>query len=146
MPWFIARFGGLHSGLTLCGTLLAVVLATISGCGGPNEPAGRVSGKVTSPAGPVTEANVQLVRADGVPIGAASLNASGEFTFEKTVPVGDYQVAVLPIVEEVPAEDVDPRRHQEVIKRIPQKYWDSHTSGLNVTVKEGDNSLTLSLQ
>lgn len=146
MPRFIEQVAFRHPRLPLCGTLLAVVLATTCGCGGPKEPRGQVSGKVTSAAGPVTEANVQLVRADGVPIGVAILNASGEFTFQKAIPVGNYQVAVLPIVEEVSAEDADPRRHQQVIKRIPQKYWDAHTSGLTASVKEGGNALTFTLQ
>lgn len=132
--------------LTTFGTLVALALAATSGCRSSHEPTGRVSGKVTSVAGPVTEANVQLVRTDGVPIGVAMLNASGQFTFDAPIAVGNYQVAILPITEEIPAEDVDPRRHQEVIKRVPQKYWDSRTSGLTATVKEGDNSLTFTLQ
>lgn len=73
------------------------------------------------------------------------LNPAGEFSFTAEIPVGDYRVAVLPILEVVPAEDADPRRHQELIEKIPQKYWDARISGLTVTVKEGENSFTFTL-
>jgi hypothetical protein len=146
MPWSMKMAGLPARRSAVCATLAALALAVTCGCGGSREPAGRVSGKVTSVAGPVTEANVQFVRADGVPIAVTEVDASGQFTFDSPIAVGDYRVAVLPIAEEVSAEDADPRRHQEVIKRVPQKYWDSHTSGLVATVKEGDNSFAFTLQ
>jgi len=124
----------------------AVLLAVASGCSSSKGPAGRVSGTVASKAGPATEANVQFVRADGVPIAVAVLSPAGEFRFAERIPVGNYRVAVLPIVEVTSAEDADPRRHQELIKKIPQKYWDAQTSGLTVTVKEGENSFPLTLK
>lgn len=124
----------------------AILLASTCGCGGAKGPAGRVSGTVAAKAGPVTEANVQFVRADGVPIAVAALNSAGEFSVAERIPVGDYRVAVLPIVEVTTAEDADPRRHQELIKKIPQKYWDAQTSGLTATVKEGENSFPFTLK
>lgn len=124
---------------------LVVMLACTCGCGESRRPAGRVSGKVTSASGAVAEANVQFVRPDGVPVGAAKVGDSGEFTFHDPLPVGEYRVAVLPIVQVASAEDVDPR-HKEVMKKIPSKYWDSHTSGLTTVVKEGDNSVTFTLK
>ncbi len=146
MPWFVETIWLCLPRLPLYGLLLAVILAVTCGCSGPKESVGQVSGKVTSAAGPVTDANIQFVRPDGVPIGAATLNTFGEFVLQKAIPVGNYQVALLPIVEEVSAEDVDPRRHEEVVKRIPQKYWDSYTSGLTASVKEGKNAFTFRLQ
>jgi hypothetical protein len=125
--------------------LAAVVMAGTWGCGGSKGPAGRVSGKVDAKAGPVTEANVQLVRADGVPIAVAALNPAGEFSFAERIPTGDYRVAVLPIVEVASAEDMT-SHHQVIIKKIPQKYWNAQTSGLTATVKEGENAFSFTLK
>ncbi|MFH1266219.1 MAG: carboxypeptidase-like regulatory domain-containing protein [Planctomycetota bacterium] len=124
---------------------MAVVAAGICGCGGPDGPAGKVSGKVTSGAGPLTEVNVQFLGTDGVPVAAAKVDESGEFELDQRIPTGDYQVVVLPIVEETEAGPENPA-YIEAGKKVPLKYWDAKTSGLTAVVKEGDNSFTFEVR
>lgn len=124
--------------------IIAVLLGGVNGCGGPAVPSGKVAGKVVSHGSPLDMGYVQLVKADGVPVGAAGISPQGEFQFESSVPVGEYRVAVLPPKEEVPAGAPDPKLEQAA-KKIPPKYRNHTTSGFTALVKEGQNTFTFDM-
>jgi hypothetical protein len=124
--------------------LLTVVLACLSGCGESRRPSGSVSGKVILEGQPLDEGQVVFYDADGVPVGAAKLTSSGEFRLDQPIPVGNYQVAVVPAEGEPPAGLEDAARF-EAIKKVPEQYWSQTTSGLTAEVNEGDNSFTFEL-
>jgi hypothetical protein len=124
---------------------VVVILAGLGGCGGPREPMGDVSGKVTSGGKAATQVNVQFFRADGVPVGAAKVDPAGQFQFGRQIPAGNYGVAILPAVEETRDGAEAPGRKQ-LINQVPQKYWDHNTSGLIAQVKEGENSFTFEMR
>ena len=147
MQWFIDKTRSALGKPMLVSPVLfvVVILAGLGGCGGPREPMGDVSGKVTSAGKSATQVNVQFFGADGVPVGAAKVNPSGQFQFDRQIPVGDYGVAILPAVEETRDGAEDPGRKQ-VIDKVPQKYWDHNTSGFSAEVKEGDNSFTFEMR
>lgn len=125
-------------------TLAAAVAAGVCGCGKSVGPTGSVSGKVVLGTAPVAEGNVQFCRKDGVPVDVAKLDPSGQFKFERPVPVGEYQVAILG-GGDAPAGAGGPEAKQEAPK-IPPKFQDSFKSGLKATVAQGDNSFTFELK
>ena len=125
--------------------LVAVLLVGCCGCGASQGPTGKVAGTVTLRGGPVGEGTVVFFKAVGVPAGVAKLTPSGEFRLERPIPVGEYQVAIQPPAEEVPAGAEDPKL-EEALKKIPPKYWSETTSGLAADVKEGDNSFAFEMR
>lgn len=128
----------------LAWTLAAVVAASVYGCGKSAGPTGSVSGKVVLGTAPVAEGNVQFCRPDGVPVDVAKLDASGQFKFDRPIPLGEYQVAILG-GGDAPAGAGGPDAKQEAPK-VPPKYQDSFKSGLKATVAKGDNTFTFELK
>lgn len=131
--------------------LVAVLSVGVCGCSsegkrGPTGPTGNVVGKVTLGGEPLDQWAVDFVKADIMHVASATLSSSGDFQFEQPMPVGDYQVAILPPAEEAPAGEEEDAKRAEVMKRVPEKYWSHATSGLTATVKEGDNSFTFELE
>ncbi len=132
-------------GRLLAWTLAAVVVAGLCGCGKSLGPSGKVTGKVALGTGTVAGANIQFCRKDGVPVGVAKVDASGQFRFDQPIPVGDYQVAILEGGNDLPAGAGGPDSSQQASK-VPPKYQDSFKSGLSATVAEGDNSFAFELK
>jgi len=120
---------------------LVVAACWAAGCaGGP--PTGSVSGKVTCNGAPLS-AGVVLFSNPQTGVGAsAALDASGTYTI-KSIPTGQYQVAIQPPPPPAPHEmqqaSAAPRAS------IPQKYQDPKKSGLTATVKEGANTQDFAL-
>lgn len=130
--------------VVLSGMLAVVCLCGLWGCG-PRTPTGRVSGKVTIGAQPVSEADVLLCRSsDGAAIAKASVGPSGEFAFVQPVPTGSYQVQIESTAqEEAPiAGETKPAPKP----KFPTKYQNCRTSGLTAEVKPGDNTFTFELK
>lgn len=123
----------------------AIFVVGLGGCGKAAPPSGKVQGKVTVQGKSLEIGRVQFVKPDGVPVGSAKVNATGEFQFDAPVPVGEYRVAITPPGEEAPAGAPDPQL-EKAMKAIPPKYRNDNTSGFKATVKEGDNSFTFDMQ
>lgn len=124
---------------------IAVLLATLLGCGKAPVPSGKVMGKVTLQGKPFELGVVMLVKPNGVPIGSVELSSAGEFQFSDPVPVGEYRVAIGLPKEEAPA-DAPASRFSEALKVLPPKYRNDATSGFVAVVKEGDNHFTFDMQ
>jgi len=128
--------------------LLAAVVPAISGCKA-KEVLGRVQGRVTFQGKPVTEGAIVFCNAPkGVYI-TANLNEKGEYLVAMAngygLPLGDYQVAITPPLENIPFEQQYGPTLIRMFPHIPPKYRYPETSGLVLTVREGENSLDVDM-
>jgi hypothetical protein len=127
---------------------LLILSLVLIGCGGPSgPPRGKVQGTVRVDGQPVAAGTVYFENVStGVAVGAA-IEADGSYqvsTYQgEGLPAGKYQVAVSP--QRIAATDENPlagdmRPTIEVVSvEIPERYHSASTSGLEVTVAEGDN-------
>ena len=120
---------------------MTIVVAGLSGCGS-QRPEGTLSGQVTYHGKPVNDGEVQFYCSEG--FGAtAQLDAAGRFTVDGLMPVGTYDVCVLPRPAHPNLEG--PR---EIVKppEVPRKARDLRTSGVSVQLKAGKNDVILELK
>jgi hypothetical protein len=125
---------------------LSVVVATLVALGlvgcGSKRPEGTLAGAVTYKGQPVTKGEVQFYSTLGA--GAtAPLDSSGRFTVDGLMPVGEYQVCVVPEILHP-----NPNAPKQVTKSadIPKKARDLRTSGLSIQLTEGKNDVVLELK
>lgn len=129
---------------------IALTAAFLCGCGDGTTSAGSSAGGVVKceAAGVMIEGGVvTFVPVAGGSSAFAQIGLDGIFTVETSAGVsglapGEYKVAVEIEISDV--EDAD----GNVIpfeNPIPEKYWDTSTSGLTVTATEGDNYWTIDL-
>jgi len=132
--------------------LLAIVLvSTLCGCGPePGEVRGQIAGKVTFNGQPLTEAVILFRQSmQGVNM-TAELKPDGGYEIITAkgpgLPLGEYEVCICP----PPADhDLGPIRvsaAQRPRPDIPKKYRSFETSGLLLTVKEGDNPFDIDME
>ena len=119
--------------------LFVALLACVSwfvGCGPAEPPSGSVSGKVIYNGQPLSSGVVTLIN-EKAGIGASvKIDSSGGYHIQ-TIRTGEYAVAV---------HSVPPPPGGKFVKLdIPEKYQDLQTSGLSVTVEEGENTADLEL-
>ncbi len=95
-------------------------------------------GQVTAKGAPVSQGTVTLYSsAEG--IGAsAPLNAEGKFALPDQIPAGTYQVSIAPEAPSPQELEANPKLKFDE-KSIPAKYRAPATSGLQVTLKAGQN-------
>ncbi len=124
----------------------------IGGCGGSSdgEIRGTVSGKVTFAGEPVPEGVVLLTAADGNHAAQGEIRSDGSYsvrTPEGGLPVGEYQVAVLPptIVTPDTADSPGGEVPKEV-DNIPEKYRSAQNSGLLIKLERGSNTFDISME
>ena len=122
--------------------LLTLVAASLlsAGCG-DEKPVGTLTGTVTYRGKPVTEMEVEVHR-DGSGISTSSpLDAEGRFTVEAPIPVGTYELAVVPmsVADPAAARAMKPTP-------VPQRYRSRKTSGLKVEVEKGANDVVIELK
>jgi hypothetical protein len=132
-------------GTALLGPLLAASLC-LPGCrGGP--PLGRVTGKVTFEGKPVGEGRVTFQNSGTGAGGEALLTPEGTFTLPNPLPVGDYQVTVMPLVVR---QKADPRGPVVGVEKpapdIPEKYRSLGSTPLKATLVEGPNEVSLDMK
>lgn len=127
--------------------LLAVLPA---GCR-RGEVLGRVYGKVTFQGKPVTEGVVLFDNWEKGVHMTAELDGQGAYEVEMAkgfgLPLGQYEVSVNPPLADTPPVGpiLTPPKFRE-FPNIPKKYRDPKTSGLVLTVKEGDNPFDIDMR
>ena len=132
-----------RSCLTLA--LMAVVFLN-SGCGSgtpAKKMSGAVSGTVTFDGQSVSEGSVQLYAPKTGDVAVAPLDASGKFSLPNPIPLGEYNVTVLPPPE--PAPQVGVPYVPKEYKKIPKKYRADGTSPFKAEIKPEPNVLTLQM-
>ena len=136
-----------------CTVLLVAALVLswfgLAGCGGPSETLGKVAGKVTFQGEPVTEGVVIFSNQEKGVYMTAALGPDGSYTVEMAqgsgLPLGTYRVSIAPPppndrVGPVP-KPIKPGAHSN----IPQKYRKPDTSGLTLTVEQGENTFDVDM-
>lgn len=146
----------MKSWMALC---LLLVLSSCSSEGGSYEgPWGQVSGVVNLGDKPLTEnATLTFMSTDGY-TSTAILDGTGEFRMKfngsNDIPVGKYRIAVMPNIPDEPqnqdpASFFNPDGTTKVVKivttKIPARYKATGTSGVEIEVKEGKNTLKIDL-
>lgn len=124
--------------------MLSFVLA---GCGS-NEPRGRINGKVTFQGQAVSEGIVLFSNNEKGIHMTTDLKSDGsyEITTAKGVglPTGKYQVCVCPpLINGTTGTGPVPK--PKPYTNIPLKYRDFKTSGLTLTVNQGDNPFDVAM-
>lgn len=141
-----------------------MVLFAAGGCTG-GIPIGQVQGKVTLDGRPLASGCLVnfMPKSSGAEIGCGITHGDGSFSAfrgeEPGLPVGEYQVIILPPAQD-PQEFVEQeRKNMQIVftaiavgnkallenlampqaKIVPQKYWVETTSGLRVVVQRGQN-------
>ena len=122
--------------------LLLVAACGTVGCGGPASPQGTVSGRVTFAGDGVPNATVVFEAAGGELTVTTDADDTGRYRARRSaemagLPPGDYRVTVTPPLYYPglgPVDAAPPERPD-----IPQKYRDPATSGLALTVLDGDD-------
>ena len=127
-------------GLGLSGLLF------VGGCGQnagrPNKPTGTLSGTASAKGAPIAAGSVNLLSAEGV--GAMAKIEAGKFKFDAPIEVGDYKVSLSPPRPEPQPPGTAPKPLPQF--DVPKKYLEPATSGLSVTVKEGENTLPIDVK
>ncbi|MGQ9771733.1 MAG: hypothetical protein ACUVQG_14365 [Thermogutta sp.] len=116
---------------------LAVVGASITGCGGPQK--GTLTGRVTFAGQPIEEGGIRLDPASGTGEPMATKIANGEYRFETGIPVGEYKVFIT--AQRNAGEVMSPELGQKVSVReqyLPAKY--NVQTQLTVKINPGSNS------
>ena len=124
-------------GATVC--LLSCALA--AGCGS-NRTLGRVSGRVTLDGRPCGGVIVVFGCVEQRAFIKADVGEDGTYAAQMAeghgLPVGTYEVSIRP------APPTDWSRPPRVVP-IPQRYRDPKTSGLSLTVEEGENRFDVAM-
>ena len=127
--------------------LLAV--AVLAGCG-RGEVLGRITGKVTFQGQPVSEGVILFRNKQKAIYMTADLKPDGTYVVRRAsgegLPPGDYEVMIQPPLEDAP---MGPALEPPKIKpypNIPQKYRSYESSGLSVTVHEGENPFDVDMK
>lgn len=115
--------------------LLAIV--SFSGCGESGPPTGDLSGIVFSGDSVMGDCVVGLYDPKTKRSIGGKVDLQGGFKISK-IPLGDYQVTVL-------QRTTNSAKEEPFDKRIPAKYRDSSTSGFEITIEEGENSIDLKM-
>jgi hypothetical protein len=121
---------------------LGLACIAILGCG-PKGEYGATRGRVTCSGQPVTEGQVVFFEPECRVYQAARLQSDGSYVAKMSegpgLLVGTYQVAVMPPVIEGPGSKTRGPRTPKEFRNIPFRYRNPKTSGLTLTVVEGDN-------
>ena len=126
----------------------AILGVMASGCS-RDEVRGRIVGKVTFQGQPVQDGRVFFSNASrGINMGA-KLKEDGRYEMLTAqgagLPLGDYVAWVTP-PPPVPSPVGTPPEPAKSYDNIPQKYRNDKTSGLTLTVKEGENQFDIEMK
>ena len=129
--------------------LLGILAIWMVGCG-KDKMIGRVFGKVTFQGQPVSEGLILFVdREQGIHM-SAKIGPDGSYELKLAedygLPVGTYRVLVTPpLIEGSEIGPLGPRPKTVIYDNLPTKYRNQQTSGLSLTVKEGDNQFDIDM-
>lgn len=139
---------------------MALLFLSACGGGGGNYegPVGQVSGVVSLGDAPLTEsASITFMSKEGH-VASATLSGSGEYKMKfngsNDIPVGTFRVAVIPNLPAEPArqdpasffnKDGSTKVVKTVSSKIPEKYRQPGSSGIDIVVKEGKQTLKIDL-
>jgi hypothetical protein len=136
-----------RGGFFVAWSVLMISAIALSGCK-PSEKLGRIGGKVTFRGKPVSEGIVLFSCIDkGVNMTAAlAEDGSYEIIMAKGagLPLGAYRVCVTPPPEFYPIGQPAPPKPKQY-PNIPAKYRNYQTSGLTVTVEDGENPFDIEM-
>jgi len=128
-PWILAGAFGL-------------ACLAVAGCGRQGE-YGTVRGTVTFNGQPVSEGMVVFFEPEMMVYQGARIHPDGSYSVTMSdgpgVPVGEYQVAVMPPVIESPGSKAFGPMTVKEYRNIPFKYRNPRTSPLKLSVVEGNN-------
>ncbi|MCZ2342080.1 MAG: hypothetical protein LC104_09840 [Bacteroidales bacterium] len=115
----------------------------VMGCGPGEKETGLLSGKVTLHDAPVQSGALNLISKSGA-AALTNINADGTFKIEAPLEVGDYTAYLSPPTPEPHA----PGTKAPALKKfeVPAKFLAPTTSGATVTVKTGENSVTIKFE
>ena len=121
--------------------VLVAAFVCFAGCGPKPQPTSTISGKVTCNGKPVTCGSVTFYDAAKGAGADAPISADGSFSVAK-VPLGDYQVGVMP-PQLGPDAPVTPE-----VKNfpVPVKFRDGMTSGLTCKVDKEKVDLPIDIK
>ena len=127
------------------GVFLGVSLALVAGCT-PSPPRGTLVGSVQYQGTALQEGTVQMYSPSLGEGGMAAIAADGSFTIE-ALPPGKYELAIEPpeVLNDYGGKAA-PGYETKEMKNIPAKYRQFETSGLEVTIAEGDNSIDVVME
>jgi len=135
-------------------TLFALVLLLDYGCSsGVSLPLSGVSGTVTRGGKPLDGGQISFMSREGFGTSAA-IGSQGEYTlasqYGSAIPSGIYHVVIIPAaLANVKTGDHSPPIRQEKDPaneaRVPRKYWDFATSGLQFAVEPGRQKIDIKL-
>jgi hypothetical protein len=121
-------------------TLALLFVINLPGCGSPAPPGGQVFGKVTFEGNPVTEGTISFLNREAGVGDEASLTKDGAYALPKALPVGDYQVMIMPLtVTEKDPFTGEPAAVEKPAPNIPRKHRTIAFTDLKATVIEGKN-------
>jgi hypothetical protein len=133
--------------------VFALVAIVFLGCGGGRrETLGKVSGRVTLRSAPAYPSVVIFVNQQQGIHTTAIVGEDGQYSVKLArgdgLPLGTYQVAVTPGPGKAPSFTPGPpiRVDSSKYPKIPKTYQDPKTSGLTLTVKEGDNPFNIEMK
>ena len=133
--------------------LLALMVSSLalSGCSSDDEIRGRIGGKVTFQGEPVPEGQVLFLCDDTGINMSARIKRDGTGAYEVVrakgvgLPLGDYQVRVCP-PNKIFSGPKSVKEFNKKYKNIPEKYRMFKTSGLTVTIINGDNPYDIAME
>jgi hypothetical protein len=129
--------------------LVAFLGFALAGCGS-GEVRGRIAGKITFQGTPLSEGLVFFSNNDKGIHMSGDVKADGAYEIITAkgagLPLGVYQVCVRPPLEPLPTGAMlaapKPKKHPN----IPEKYRAYETSGLTLTVKDGNNPFDIDMR
>jgi len=137
----------------LVGVLIAALTLSglsLTGCGRQGDVLGKIHGKVTFQGKALCEGQIKFKNPQKGIYMTANLGPDGSYAVEMAqgsgLPLGTYLVSIGPPHYLIPpGRGVDPPPTPKTFPNIPKKYRRGETSGLTVTVKEGDNRFDVDL-
>jgi hypothetical protein len=132
--------------------LAAAALGALGGigCGGSGPALGKVSGKVSFQGKPLTEGTITFASQEKGPTITAKIGPDGAYRVKTAkgegLPPGRYEAWISPPVVELPVGMVKEMPKPREYPEIPAKYRQARTSGLTLTVEQGDNTLDVDMQ
>lgn len=121
--------------------ILVAAFIVFAGCGSKPQPTSTISGKVTLNGKPVTLGSVSFYDAAKGTGADAPIGADGSFSVTK-VPLGDYQVSVMP--PQLGPED--PMTPEVKNYPVPAKFRNGSTSGITCKVDKEKVDLPIDIK